>query len=91
MKDTTPEVEARYLERLLELTPVQRARRGFQMRSFVRKCARKGIRAQYPSWSEREVEIELFRRLYSDDLGEEQLDYWQERLFKRSEASHPSR
>jgi hypothetical protein len=74
MRDTAPAAEAAFRARFDALTPVERARMGFDRLQFARKCARIGIRKQHPELTDAEVEQRLFLRMYGDELSADTLE-----------------
>jgi hypothetical protein len=80
MKEPLRDPEARYRQKMRTMTPEEGVRRMGQMASFVRNCARAGIRAAHPEWSDCEVQLELFRRLYEGEISDQQMEFMRGRI-----------
>jgi hypothetical protein len=69
MQDTSPEIEARRIEMIRQVSPERRLAMGCSMFDFARQLAREAIRAGNPGISERALRLELFLRFYGDDFS----------------------
>lgn len=49
--------------------PEERIATAIRLSQAVRTTTRDGIRADHPAWGESEIDHELLRRLYGDDLA----------------------
>ena len=68
-RDTSPEMETRYQERLGQLTGVERLEVAVQLSSGVRSLAEAGLRHRHPGASEEELRCRLVVLLYGRDLA----------------------
>jgi hypothetical protein len=68
-RDTSPEMETRYQERLGRLTGVERLEVAVQLSSGVRSLAEAGLRHRHPGASEEELRCRLVVLLYGRDLA----------------------
>lgn len=66
--DTTHDALAVRIERLRQLGPQRRSEVALQLSVTTREIARDGIRRRHPTYSEREVELALYRLLVGDEL-----------------------
>jgi hypothetical protein len=64
LSDTSPEIEAMQLAMLRSMSGEQRLLRGLELTLFAQKVAKAGIRQQHPTWSDKEVMMEIFRRAF---------------------------
>ena len=72
MTDTSPDVEARYRERILALSPAARLGMASRMFSTARTLAMAGLRFE-PGGS-LSIQERLFRRLYGKDFSEQEAE-----------------
>jgi hypothetical protein len=72
MTDTSPDMEARYRERILALSPADRFEMASRMFSTARTLAIAGIRLE--SGSSLSIQERLFRRLYAQDFSEQETE-----------------
>lgn len=70
MRDTTPELEARYIAMLQRVGPRRRLAMGAGMLDTARALARAGIIDRLGEVDDVEIQRELFLRFYGDDLPE---------------------
>lgn len=63
-RDTSPEAWAVQLEVYRRLSGAQRLEIAFDMSQFVRQLTLAALRREHPDWAERELKLELLRRLY---------------------------
>lgn len=72
MKDTPPDVEARYRAMLMALSPQERLRMGARMLMTSRALVRASIVAELgPDAPEREIRRRMVLRFYGSELGVE--------------------
>jgi hypothetical protein len=67
-RDTTPESHSVQLEIYRRLGPSARASLAGELSAATRQLTRSGIRGRHPEYTERDVDLALFRLLYGDDL-----------------------
>lgn len=67
--DTTPEALAVQRRAWAAMGPEARVATAIRLSQAVRATTRDGIRADHPAWSDAEVDHELLRRLYGDELA----------------------
>lgn len=67
MHDTTPEAERYYYDAIARLTPEQRLLRASRFSSRMRSILLDSIQDDHPEFSIREVRMEYFRRIMSDE------------------------
>ena len=70
--DTSPEIEARWLEMWKKTTPAQRVRMGSDMFSAAKKLATAGIRKELGRDDPKEIRRRLFFRFYGSDFTPEE-------------------
>lgn len=70
MKDTAEEIDAAYRERFASLSPLERLVMMSDMFDTARALMEAGIRTSQPEISSRDLRIEMFKRLYWNDLDE---------------------
>lgn len=68
-RDTAPEMEVRYQERLGQLTGAERLEVAVQLSAGVRAMAEAGLRHRHPEASEEELRCRLVVLLYGRDLA----------------------
>jgi hypothetical protein len=71
MKDTSPEVEARYRQLLMQKTPAERVEMAGDMFDAAQELAKAGIRARMGDVDEGESYVQLFRQFYGSDFPPE--------------------
>ncbi|MGZ4830708.1 MAG: hypothetical protein ACXV5J_07900 [Candidatus Angelobacter sp.] len=64
ISDTTPEIEARQIRIIRSMTTEQRLLVALEMSLFSRELMKAGIRRDHPEWTEKEVRIEVLRRVF---------------------------
>ncbi len=67
-RDTSKEAWEVYLSVLSRMTPERRVEIAFDSSEMARELSRTGIRMRHPDYTEREVNLALFRILYGDEL-----------------------
>ncbi len=72
MTDTSPEIEALYLERWKKVAPPERFRMGREMFTTAKTLALAGIRAEMGAEDPKETRRRLFKRFYSSDFSAEE-------------------
>jgi hypothetical protein len=73
MSDTPAHVSELLARRYQDRSPAERVRMAASMFRTARTLAQAGIRSEHANATEAEVRQRLLRRLYSDDLTDEQL------------------
>ena len=68
--DTSPEVEARYTALLMQKTGEERLRMAFDMNAAARAMLESGLIAQYGPMSVGELRVQVFLRMYGDEIPE---------------------
>ena len=68
MKDTTPEVDAKFTQLLLDTSPAERIQMACSMFSLARTVVESSIRNEKPHYDELEMKIEIFTRFYGSDF-----------------------
>lgn len=69
-RDTSEEAWEVYCSILAAMTPSKRAQMVFESSEAARELARTGIRMRHGNYTERQVNLALFRLMYGDDLFE---------------------
>jgi hypothetical protein len=68
VSDTSPEAFGVQIECVRRLGPEGRGRRALEMSQSSRSLLRAGIRQRHPDYTEREVDLALFRLLLAPEL-----------------------
>ena len=84
MKDTTPEIEARYRSMLLARSGIERLRMGSDMLSAAIRI----VDASLGPMSETDRRVARLRRLYASDFSSEQLRAIEERIRQHARTSY---
>jgi hypothetical protein len=71
MRDTSPEIEKRFLEMVMGRSGQERLKMGFSMFNLARKQVLASIRTNKPTAGEEEIRKELFSRFYREDFSPE--------------------
>ncbi len=71
MRDTSPEIEKRFLEMVMERSGQERLKMGFSMFNLARKQVLASIRRNKPTAGEEEIRKDLFSRFYGKDFSPE--------------------
>ena len=74
MTDTSPEIEALWLEMWKKTTPAQRVRMGSDMFSAAKTMAMAGIRKEIGHDDPKEMRRRLFMRFYGTDFTPEETE-----------------
>ena len=74
MTDTSPEMNARYLEMWRKIAPAERMRMGCEMFSAAKELAMAGIRRELGRDDPREMRRRLFVRFYGADFTPEETE-----------------
>jgi hypothetical protein len=85
MRDTSPEVEARFREALMRRSPGERALMAGDMFDAAKQLALAGIRARLGELEPGELRAQLFLQFYGADFGPER----RERILARLRALAP--
>ncbi len=80
MRDTPPEVQARYRALLLARTPAERLEMAGDMFAAAKALALGGIWARFGDLEPAELRVQLFLRLYGNDFAPEQRKRLEARL-----------
>ena len=72
MKDTSPEIEARFQEMMMRKSGQERMKMGFSMFEMARRQVIASIKADNPSADENDVKRGLFMRFYGQDFSPEE-------------------
>ena len=87
MRDTPPDVAARYHQAMLDRTPAERLKMTFEMFSFAKKLVRAGIRHRMPEATPVEVDQQVFLAFYGRDFSPEE----REKILARIARYHAER
>ncbi|MBF0408565.1 MAG: hypothetical protein HQM10_14545 [Candidatus Riflebacteria bacterium] len=74
MNDTTPELDKKYREMLMALSPVERMKMAGRMFSASKKLVEACILQKKPHIDEKQLRIEIFKRIYGQDFTELQIE-----------------
>jgi DUF1365 family protein len=80
MKDTAPEVDVALTALFATRWPEERLRMVFEMFDDAKALMAVDIRARRPDISPRELRVEMFKRLYWDDLDEQTMAWFVARI-----------
>ncbi len=69
MKDTSPEVEARFHEMMMQKSGEERLKMGFSMFDMVRMQIAASVKMKKPDADERDIRREIFLRLYGHEFS----------------------
>lgn len=70
MKDTSPEMESRFIEMMMIKSGSERLMMGFSMFETARRQVIASIKSDWPDIDERELRRQLFIRLYGQEFNE---------------------
>ena len=73
MTDTSKHIQELYADFFRQKTHQERFQLGFQMMEDGRNMVATTLRQQHPDWSETELKIGVFTRMYQHDFSAEQL------------------
>lgn len=74
MKDTTDEMLNKQREVIFSKTPQERFMMGIEMNEDVRKIVESSIKNKNPDISRLDLKIEVFKRYYTNDYSQKELD-----------------
>lgn len=74
MKDTTDEMLNKQREIIFSKTPQERFMMGIEMNEDVRKIVESSIKNKNPDISKLDLKIEVFKRYYTNDFSQKELD-----------------
>ena len=80
MLDTSEEFRKKQAEIILTKLPEERVRMGIEMIDSVYFTVKNSIKSLHPTYTEKEVAAELFRRYYKDDFSPEKVEEVMERI-----------
>lgn len=69
MRDTSPEAERFYFERLRQMTRTERFMVGLELTEAADQLLRAGVRRRYPEAEGEELEYQVLRARYGDELA----------------------
>ncbi|HTN43345.1 MAG TPA: hypothetical protein VMN77_06060 [Nitrospiria bacterium] len=69
MRDTPPEVEARFNAMIMEKSGQDRLKMGFSMFDLARRQVLASILTNHPNADQREIRREIFLRFYGQDFS----------------------
>lgn len=70
MKDTTPEIESRFIDMMMSKSGVERMMMGFSMFETARRQVIASIKGERPDINERDLRRQLFLRFYGQEFDE---------------------
>ena len=74
MQDTTDEMLNKQREIIFSKTPAERFMMGIEMCEDVRKIVKSSIKNKNPDISKLDLKIEVFKRYYTNDFSQKELD-----------------
>lgn len=86
MNDTSPEVEERYREMIMALTPAERVGMACRMFTTARALAAAGIRDRFGDLPRAEFRRQMFLRFYGNDFPPEERDKIADAVAKAGES-----
>ena len=72
MKDSSPEIEARFYEMMMRKSGQERMKMGFSMFDLARRQVVASIKADNPSADENDIKRGVFLRFYGEDFSPEE-------------------
>ncbi len=70
MKDTTPEIESRFMDMMMSKSGEERLKMGFSMFETARRQAIASIRGERPDIDDKELRRQVFLRFYGQEFDE---------------------
>ncbi len=78
MKDTSPEIESRFMDMMMSKSGVERLMMGFAMFETARRQVIASIKGERPDIDEKELRRQVFLRFYGQEFDENE----REKIFK---------
>ena len=81
MRDTSPEIERKFIEMMMRRSGQERLKMGFSMFNLARKQVVASIKMNKPNADRKEIRKDIFLRFYGQDFPPET----QEKIFRQIE------